>query len=92
MIIRAELHITQLTMTLQCMLMGTPPLTTNAITCGPISCTGTGTKQLSPTVAGVYLGLDTSAVGGMEICCSSSPYIDFTTISNDFKRNDYLQP
>ena len=60
-------------------------LTTNAITCGPISCTGTGTKQLSPTAAGVYLGLDTSAAGGMEICCSSSPYIDFTTISNDFK-------
>ena len=60
-------------------------LTTNAITCGPISCTGTGTKQLSPTAAGVYLGLDTSAAGGMEICCSSSPYVDFKTISNDFK-------
>jgi hypothetical protein len=40
---------------------------------------------LSPTAAGVYLGLDTSAPGEMEICCSSSPYIDFTTISNDFK-------
>ena len=60
-------------------------LTTNAITCGPISCTGTGTKKLSPTVGGVYLGLDTSAAGEMEICCSSSPYIDFTTISNDFE-------
>ena len=60
-------------------------LTTNAITCGPISCIGTSTKQLSPTAAGVYLGLDTSAAGGMEICCSSSPYVDFKTISNDFK-------
>ena len=59
-------------------------LTTNAITCGAISCTGSSTKPTTPSVASVYVGVDNSAAGGMEICCSSSPYIDFTTINNDF--------
>ena len=60
-------------------------LTTNGITCGPISCTGSGTKPTQPSAASVYLGLDSSAAGGMEICCSTLPYIDFTTIGPDFK-------
>ena len=60
-------------------------LTTNSITCGPISCTGSGTKPTQPSAAGVYLGLDSSAAGGMEICCSTLRYIDFTTIGTDFK-------
>ena len=42
-------------------------------------------KTNQPSLAGVYVGLDSAAAGGMEICCSFSPYIDFTTISNDFK-------
>ena len=41
-------------------------LTTNGITCGPISCTGSGTKPIQPSAASVYLGLDSSAAGGME--------------------------
>ena len=41
--------------------------------------------KANPSAAGVYVGLDTSAAGGKEICCSSSPYIDFTTIGTDFK-------
>ena len=60
-------------------------LTTSSITCGLISCTGSGTKPTKPSAAGVYLGLDSSAAGGMEICCSTSRYIDFTTIGTDFK-------
>ena len=60
-------------------------LTTNGIACGPISCTGSGTKPTQPSAAGVYVGLDSAAAGGMEICCSASPYIDFTTINSDFR-------
>ena len=60
-------------------------LTTNAITCGPISRTGSAVKPTQPTTAGVYVGLDSSAARGMEICCSTLPYIDFTTIGTDFK-------
>ena len=60
-------------------------LTTNSITCGPISCTGSVVKPTQPSVAGVYVGLDISAAGGMEICCSNLPYIDFTTVGTDFK-------
>ena len=67
-------------------------LTTNSITCGPISCTGSGTKPTQPSVAGVYVGLDSAAAGGIEICCSNTPYIDFTTIGTDFKRKVDLHP
>ena len=67
-------------------------LTTNGISCGPISCTGSGTQPTQPSLAGVYVGLDSAAAGGMEICCSFSPYIDFRTISNDFKGRIILHP
>ena len=60
-------------------------LTTNAITCGGISCTGSSTKPTVPLAAGGYIGLDKAAAGGMEICLSSSAYIDFTNMNNDFK-------
>ena len=60
-------------------------LTTNAIACGAASCTVSSTKPTEPSVAGVYVGLDNATAGGMEICCSSSPYVDFTTINNEFK-------
>ena len=60
-------------------------LTTKAVTCGPLSCTGSCTKPTQPTTATVYVGLASSTTARMEICCSSSPYIDFTTINNDFK-------
>ena len=49
------------------------------------SCTGTG-KPLAPTAAGVYMGLDTTAADGIEICSSSIQYIDFTIPSSDYKR------
>ena len=60
-------------------------LTTNGIACGPISCTGSGTKPTQPSAAGVYVGLDSAAAGGMEICCSALPYIDFAAINSDFR-------
>ena len=58
---------------------------TNSITCGAISCSGTTTKPTAPSVAGVFIGLYNASAGGMEICSSSSPYIDFSNINNDFK-------
>ena len=60
-------------------------LTTNGITRGPISCTGSGTKPTTATVAGVYIGLDNAAAGGMEICSSASQYIDFASTNIDYK-------
>ena len=60
-------------------------LTINAITCGSISCTGPSTKPTTPSIGSVYVGLDNAAAGQMDICASSSAYIDFTTINNDFK-------
>ena len=46
--------------------------------------TGTG-KPIAPTAAGVYIGLDTTTAGGIEICSSTQQYIDFTIPSSDFK-------
>ena len=40
-------------------------LTTNAITCGAISCTGSSKKPAVPSPAGVYIGLDNAAPGGI---------------------------
>ena len=60
-------------------------LTTNAITCGAISCTGSSKKPTVPSPAGVYIGLDNAAPGGINLCVSSSTYIDFTNIHNDVK-------
>ena len=60
-------------------------LTTNSITCGPISCAGTSTKPTQPSTASMYVGLDNSTAVGLEICCSASPYIEFTTIHTDCK-------
>ena len=55
-------------------------LSTNSITCGPISCAGSTTKPTTPTVVGVHIGLDYSAVGGIEICASSTQYIDYSQV------------
>ena len=52
-------------------------LTTHATTCGAISCTGSSTKPTVPLTAGVYIGLDNAAAGGMNICVRTSAYIDF---------------
>jgi hypothetical protein len=41
------------------------------------SFTGTG-KPIAPTAAGVYMGLDSSTGGGIEICIGIYQYIDFT--------------
>ena len=60
-------------------------LTTNSITCRAISCSGTTTKPTVQSVAGVYIGLHNVLAGAMDICCSSSPYIHFTIITNDFR-------
>jgi hypothetical protein len=46
--------------------------------------TGTG-KPTAPTAAGVYIGLDNTSAGGIEICSSFLQYIDFTVPSSDFK-------
>ena len=53
------------------------------------SFTGTG-KPLAPTAAGVYMGLDTTASAGIDICASSTQYIDSTIPNSDVKgRNIY---
>ena len=66
----------------------TPSLTLNSTTLSTnaIACTGTG-KATAPTTAGVYIGLDTSAAGGIEICAGSLQYIDFTvpTPTTDYR-------
>ena len=51
------------------------------ITEGTGSCTGTA-KPTAPSVAGVYIGMDTTAAGGIETCSGSVHYIDF---KNTFK-------
>ena len=52
-------------------------LTPNNITCGPIWCTGSGTKPTAPTTAGVYIGLDSASAGGIDVCASNDHYICF---------------
>ena len=65
-----------------------PSLTLNSTTLSTnvIACTGTG-KPVAPTAAGVYIGLDTSTGGGIEICTGTIQYIDFTipTPTTDFR-------
>ena len=63
-----------------------PSLTLNSTTLSTnvISCTGTG-KPTAPTAAGVYIGLATTAAAGIELCSTSSQYIDFTIASSDYK-------
>ena len=39
----------------------------------------------TPAVAGVYIGLDSVATGGIEISASSTQYIDFTIIKSDYR-------
>ena len=41
--------------------------------------------MIAPTVAGVYIGMVNSAAGGIEICSSSTQYIDFTIINSDYR-------
>ena len=60
-------------------------LTTNNISCGAISCTGSITKPTLPTVVGVHIGLDTAAARGIEILASRAQYTDFTIINSDYK-------
>ena len=55
------------------------------MTCGAILFTGPITKLTTPTVVGVYIGMDTLAVGGIELCASSTSYIDFTMTSSDYR-------
>ena len=43
------------------------------------------TKPTAPSVAGVYIGLDNAAAGGINICSSTSQYIDFASTGIDFK-------
>ena len=50
-----------------------------------MSCAGSGTQTTTPTLVGVYIGMDHSAAGGLEICASSSHYLDFAIINTDYK-------
>ena len=49
-----------------------------------LSITGTP-KMAQPTDPGVYIGLDSTSAGGIEICASSLQYIDFTIPLTDYK-------
>ena len=42
-------------------------LTTNTKTCGNIPCTGSSTKPITPSAAGMYLGMASAAAGGIDI-------------------------
>ena len=55
-------------------------LTTNGVSCDAIYGTGSGARPTTPSVAGVLIGMDTSAAGGIEVCASNTQYIDFTII------------
>ena len=48
-----------------------------SITCNTLACTGTGGTTSTPTSRGVYMGLDTTASGGIEICTHMNQYFDF---------------
>ena len=62
-----------------------------SITCNTLACTGTGGTTSTPTRRGVYMGLDSTASGGIEICTDMNQYIDFTTMSNDYRgRINYI--
>ena len=54
------------------------------INCNNGSFTGTG-KPTTPTAAGVFIGLDTTAAAGIELCSTSLQYVDFTVPSSEFK-------
>ena len=64
-------------------------LTMNGITCSAILFIGSGAKT-TPTLVGVYIGMDSVAAGGIEICANSTQHIDFTLINSDYKRKDVL--
>ena len=38
---------------------------------------------------GIYLGMDNSTTGGIEICSSNKQYIDFTIINTFFKIKEW---
>ena len=57
-----------------------------SITCNTLASTGASGQTSSPTRRGVYMGLHSTAPGGIEICTDMNQYIDFTTMSNDCRR------
>ena len=63
-------------------------LTANIIPCGAISCTGLATKLTTPTVEGVFIGMDNSSAGGIQICSTTSQHTDFTYTSISYKKDD----
>ena len=60
-------------------------LAANGKACGAMSCAGSGTKTTTPTVAGVYIGMDNAATGGIEICASNTQSIDFTIMNSEYR-------
>ena len=46
----------------------------------------TGVKDVTvPESRGIYLGLDSDAAGGIDICADTNQYIDFTTMLNNYR-------
>ena len=45
-----------------------------------------GVKDVTaPSSRGIYLGLDSDAAGGIDICADTNQYIDFTTLNNNYR-------
>ena len=57
-----------------------------SITCNTLASTGASGQTASPTRRGVYMGLQSTAPGGIEICTDMNHYIDCTTMGNDYRR------
>ena len=60
-------------------------VTANGISCSATPCAGSGTKLTTPSVVGVYIGMDNVAAGRIEICASSTQYMDFAIINSDYR-------
>ena len=46
-----------------------------------------GAKDVTvPESRGIYLGLDSDAAGGIDICADTNQYIDLTTMLNNYRR------
>ena len=56
------------------------------LSCQHLPCAGTDGKTTTPTSAGVHMGMDSCAVGGIDICSAQLQYVDFNAASFDYGR------
>ena len=49
-----------------------------------LACIGLNTL-MAPDSRGIYMGLDSDAAGGIDICADTNQYIDFTTMLHNYE-------